>query len=388
MNGFVKSSIIGIIMLWLSGGATLRAGGPLLKTDDTPLEISVKTLQTSLTHLCSSLTMLQTTLSKIFPSPDELEIKLPLDQRKRYIAREDSWQRYPIRFYKSDVLNKKTYLAQHNDIDPKNCHVIVGPFTYYNAIPPETKNPKSIHDTSSQKSFYHDRSWGCAWRASLNVLNSVKEWLENEKGIVTKTEALRNRQLNMDDIQKWTNLSWNDWIEPAENAELFLCFIHDWYSDQDQEKIKKIVDFRGHLYLTENTSDAKNTLLEHSFRYKKVALKKLNATLALPSNTSHSDTLKKFYETCGESSAVSPLIFPQFDDKTHPFPLNVDDGTCARNIYGFHTKNDTITHLFIGEVHIWNDKDSPWLESGWKSIETIFEGKNIMIFEVFLKESK
>jgi hypothetical protein len=187
----------------------------------------------------------------------------------------------------------------------------------------------------------------------------------------------------MHDLAEWNNLTHGKWMEPAENAEMFLCFINAWYPTHEAQTLK-LLGLRGRFY--QGNTD-KKTYLANQFRWKNVPLTNLRDYLKLAKTASHIDTLNKFYKDCGLSSAITADNFPEFNELTHPFPLNIDDGLLARNVYGFHAKDNQIEHLFIGETHVYGD-NSPWIRSGWQTSSSIFSnnGGNIMMLEIYLKD--
>ncbi|MBY0353266.1 hypothetical protein K2W90_02770 [Candidatus Babeliales bacterium] len=297
--------------------------------------------------------------------------------------------RLPIRFDGEDLRTNQTALystnhpAPENQLDPNNCQTVGGPFTYYNARPLEDDVFLKICKAGD---FHEDMGWGCAWRASLNVLNKVREWLEKKHGIVAikiKTDAIRKRQTNMCDINKWGNYPYGKWIEPSDNAELFLSFIEKWYKPEDQTKIKGLLNFRGRLYLTDPTQKDAYVSSLVGKQEARSTLPKLKEYLGLAPENGVKETLNAFYSAVYPAQNVPVAEFPAFNEETNPFPLNVDDGTLARNIYGSHQQAGVISHLFIGEVHVWPGQ-TPWQRSGWEPIGDIFN-TNIMIFEVYLR---
>ncbi len=297
---------------------------------------------------------------------------------------QEKGKRRPIILDVDDMLNASTYnTKKFNNVD---CHVVGGVFTYYGAYPYEDIPPKDIispREEYKDKDYNDDIGWGCAWRASLNLINNLKYWLA-QNNIYPNQEDKKNRDVNMYDLARWNKLNWRSWMEPAENAEMLLCFIEDWYPSQ-KEQIHKLLGFRG-LFYKGNT--AKDVYLANSFRWKKVPLTNLRKYLGLKgaaSKDNHTETLEKFYIDCGATSGVTTNRFPNFNEQTNPFPVNIDDGTYAMNIYGFHrTENNLVDHLFIGETHIWENQ-SPWVRSGWKKLEDVFSGKDILIFEIRTK---
>jgi hypothetical protein len=361
-----------------------------------PLKEKLGNLKGSLQALKTKLGILQ---GKLGGLQDRLEVQLPLELRRRYKPDDGSWKRLPIRFYKEDMLsdkyankhcykdNSKVETAQINikEInDPEKCQAVGGPFTYYDAIPSEFN--------TNDADLYHDGGWGCAWRATLNVLNSVKEWLE-KRGIYAKGD-LKNRQFNMQDIKvqfvsdygSWPSNTHARWLEPAENAELFLRFIETYYEHPENivgkshDDTSGILGLRGRFYSSLSPS------------WKNIKLTKLTAYYG----GTYADIHKNFYENCGSNSNVEISKFPQFGDSTDhtPFPLNVDDGTWARNFYGIYAENrlnpeeNIVTHIFVGETHagkVLNWQDSPWMSSGWLELGTIFNGRNVMMLEIYVK---
>lgn len=333
--------------------------------------------------LHDSLTALKAKLTALAGQLETLSKSLPLESRN-YLR---DGVKIPIRFEQQDILS--TYLNAYNknnptdQLDSANCQVVGGPFTYYNAHPQEDEAFKKEYP---EPIFHEDIGWGCAWRASLNVLNKVQEWLEKKHAI----KATKQRQVHMYDIKKWTNYPHKTWIEPSDNAELLLLFFEKWYKPEDQATIKTLLNFRGRLYLTDKKQ--KDTFISSlvSRQEARSYLPKLKAYLNVEPGSAPKDsvaeTLSAFYSVIAKRQPVLATKFPAFNEDTHPFPLNVDDGTLARNIYGFHQQAGNISHLFIGETHVGygGRSESPWLASGWEPINNIFNG-NMMIFEVYVK---
>jgi hypothetical protein len=332
----------------------------------------------------------------------------------------EQW-RIPIRFIPKKMREDSIFNA--GSVQKDNCKVVGGSFTYYDALPvegsmdvvPDENTPfgkaKKNWNVNGTKDVHNDRSWGCAWRASLNVLNSVKEWLAEKHNIIAGDDY-KDRYLNMYDIQKWGgDINYHNWIEPHDNAELYLVFLEKCYSLEDQIEINKLLGFRCMLFLRTSTKDSfLNDIVRrskddsmHSERLEQLfSLRKFYNLYA--DNISYLNTpedggfakdemmkavLEKVYSEVYQVKSLSVENFRTFDSEKAPFPINFDDKTYANNIFGIHTDGEKIKHFFKGDTHVYGS-DSPWGLSGWKTEHEIFEYKNIkreaMIFQVYLKQ--
>ncbi len=353
-------------------------------------------LQAKLTILKTSLGKLKTKLNTLRSALAQLQKGLIAPDERSYKGK--SGHKIPIAFDRQDIL--AAYVNRYNRenpadlIDLKNCQAVGGPFSYYNAVALEHADAAKKLQKGAPR---QDMSWGCAWRASLNVLNKVKIWLD-QQGIYAQRDK-KNREITMDDIQQW--MGWKNslpvaegsrWIEPADNAELFLCYVKTWYTNDDQIKIHSLLAVRGRLYLVPGTTKESFIGSITGGQDSRSKLNELRSYFKLAQESTAQDVLSKLYQDhyCYANTNIPIEQFAHFDEIKNPFPLNVDDGTLARNIYGLHAKNNIIEHLFIGETHVWgpfkgSSKQSPWQRSGWYKINDIFT-TNIMICEIYLKK--
>ena len=312
---------------------------------------------------------------------------IPVENR---VYQDSTGKKISIYITAEDILT--LYIKKYNTknpkdlINPNNCHAIGGPFSYYDACPINMELKKR------SKEPHIDLGWGCAWRATINVFNKIQEWLAKEKNISPKNGL---RPVNMYDIQRWSTaiVVKREWLEPADCANLLFDFIREWYPD-DAEKILKMLTFRGHLYLKttrENINQSRQQVIEALTSYQRGQQQKNRLFLNLKKHfnvTTDQEVLEQLYplNQCYINTDISVTTFPKFDEKTHPFPLNIDDGVLARNVYGVHAQNNIVKHLFIGEVHVGFDgrPDNPWLAIGWETVKEIISKKSkVMILEIF-----
>lgn len=238
--------------------------------------------------------------------------------------------RSPIQFSPHHLLSD--YLAMYNKfqddesqkMDANNCQAIGGFFTYYNDGVIIVAGEKKL---GGMKAVYEDMGWGCAWRSTINVLTAVKDWLRLRHNIVPLSREKETSTLSMENLLELKEeLKPRLWMEPHDNAEMFLLFIEKWYSKESQERILKLIQFRGHLFLSRE--DRKRDYIDQMKKRhvtKKTQLKRLMAYYNNYRNANLSsleDTLSEFYERVHNQHDIVSANFPKFHPGTNPFPAN------------------------------------------------------------------
>jgi hypothetical protein len=189
-----------------------------------------------------------------------------------------------------------------------------------------------------------------------------------------------------------------DWMEPHDNAELFIRYTNQCYSCVNYYRIHALVGFRGYLFLRGYDpepdewveemgygSEEKEEEEEEEFDAvaRALAIAKSNPRVlsayigqmaekvatretglkelmqfydenefaddggterkpeSNPKLNSTLDVLRRFYRCVQGNRTILADKFPGFHDRTHPFPCNVDDGTLARNLYARHETDAT-----------------------------------------------